>query len=173
IDPGLDTRSLVTARIARSGALEERSEQIAVRHQVLERLETLPGVRSAANANPLPFSRMFSSWSIALDDRPAPSPDAQLWCGVRMVSSGYFRTLGIPISSGRTFEPAEKQADWPHVALVNETFAHRYWPGGDPVGHRILAYKKFDLLIIGVVADTRGSCEMSGCAGSRAGRLER
>lgn len=56
--------------------------------------------------------------------------------------------------------------------MINETLARQYWPRGSALGHRIRAYER-DVAIVGVVADTRGTCDQSGCAGAGAGRLDR
>ena len=59
------------------------------------------------------------------------------------------------------------------MAIVNESFARRYWPQGSPLGHHIRAYDQYDLEIVGVVSNTLGTCGYSGCGGGGAGRLER
>src|SRR5204862_7394815 len=132
-----------------------------------------PGARAATLAQPLPFTRWGGGWQFTLDDRPPPLPGAPWMANVRGVSPGYFRTLGIPLLEGRLFEAADDLPDAPQVAVVNESFARRYWPAGHALGHHILAYGRFKPLIVGVVADSRGSCREAGCAGEDQARLER
>jgi hypothetical protein len=81
---------------------------------------------------------------------------------VRAVSTGYVSALGMRLLRGRPFVPADE--DGPRVALVNETMAERTWPGGDPVGQRILdgsdpGFDETDparwFTVVGVVRDAR------------------
>jgi len=68
------------------------------------------------------------------------------------VSTDYFRTMGIPLRRGRWFD-AHDSADAPLVAVINETMARRFWPGGDPIGRRFHFYDKPPVEIVGVVGD--------------------
>jgi putative ABC transport system permease protein len=75
----------------------------------------------------------------------------------RVVDSAYFRTLGIPLLRGRGFTEADR-AGAPHVVLINRAMAERYWPGADPIGHRIRPpgmdeHASEWLTIVGVVGD--------------------
>jgi len=170
IDPGFEARSLLTARLRFTGTDGDRQY---IYRELIDRLPTLPAVRAAALAQPLPFTRWGGDWQFTLDDRPPPLPGTTWLAEVRGVSPGYFRTLGVPLLEGRLFQAADDLRDAPQVAVVNESFARLYWPGGSPLGHRILAYNRFKPLIVGVVADTRGSCRVAGCAGEDQARLER
>jgi predicted permease len=170
VDPGFDAGSLLTARLRFTGTDADRPR---IYRALLERLPVLPGAQAAALAQPLPFTRWGGGWQFTLDDRPVPPPGSPWLAGVRGVSPGYFRTLGIPLVKGRLFDPADDLPDAPQVAIVNETFARLYWPGGNPLGHHVLAYQRFKPLIVGVVADTRGSCREAGCAGDDQARLDR
>jgi putative ABC transport system permease protein len=163
VDPGFDPRSLLTARVKLRAADAERFHR-----ELLLRLESLPGARGATIAAPLPFARLFGAWTFTLDDRPPP--EAPLTANVRGVSTGYFRTLRIPIVAGRDFQAGDERGP-DHVAIVNESFARRHWPQGNPLGRRIRAYE-VDRRIIGVAADTLGSCGATGCIGAGAGRLD-
>jgi putative ABC transport system permease protein len=170
IDPGFQQRSLLTARLRLSGTPIDRPR---LYRGLLERLPALPGARAAAVAQPLPFTRWGGKWQFTLDDRPAPAADAPLLSEVRSVSPGYFHTLGIPLIDGRLFEAADDTREAPQVAVVNQTFARQFWPQGSPLGRRILAYGRYNPRIVGVVADSRGTCRVAGCAGEDQARLER
>ncbi len=130
-------------------------------------------MRSAAIASQVPFSSWFGSWNFTLDDRPEPPPDNPWWTNVRNTSPGYLRTMGIALLHGRGLDRLDEQPPEPQVAVINQSFARRYWPGGNPLGRRIRAYSQYDLRIVGVVADTLGTCGFAGCAGGDAGRLDR
>jgi hypothetical protein len=81
--------------------------------------------------------------------------------------------MGIALIHGRGLERADEQTETSQVAVINQSFARRYFPGANPLGRRIRAYGQFDLQIVGVVADTLGTCGFAGCAGVGAGRLDR
>jgi predicted permease len=91
------------------------------------------------------------------EGRPRPKPGEEPATRVTMASEGYFRTLGIPLLSGRDFDEHD-DASQPIRVIVNETMARKYWPDGSSVGRRI---KMGDLNsdvwyeIVGVVGDVR------------------
>jgi putative ABC transport system permease protein len=96
----------------------------------------VPGVQSAATTAALPLNQ--GSWTVGFEraDRPPPPPGERPDAGVLWVSTGYRRTLDIPLRAGRDFA-ATDSAGAVHVALVNEAFARRHFPGEDPLGKRI------------------------------------
>jgi putative ABC transport system permease protein len=161
IDPGFQPRSLLTARI-KLGATQAKGDLLYRR--LNEGLAKLPGVQGFALGSPLPFVGWFGgSMDFRLSDRPPPRPEApwrMLW---HSVGPSYFSTLGIPVVRGRGFDESDTPAT-PRVAVINESFARRFFPDSDPLGRHVLAYTQFDWRIVGVVADTRGTtCPSSGC----------
>jgi predicted permease len=73
------------------------------------------------------------------------------------VSPGYFRTLGIPLRAGRDFDERDS-ARVPHVAIANETFASRHFPGEDPIGRTLITgMGQLPSQIVGIAADVRGT----------------
>jgi putative ABC transport system permease protein len=167
VDPGFDARSLLTARIQipRGNNLGELFPEL------LRRLRALPEVTGATFVREMPYGHSFNSWNFTLEDRPAPPAENPWWANARGVGEGYFPTLGIPVRQGRDFLP-EDFVEPAKTAVINEAFARQYWPQASALGHRIRAYER-DVMIVGVVGDTRGSCDQSGCSGSGAGRLDR
>jgi putative ABC transport system permease protein len=163
IDPGFEPRALLAARI-RLGASNVKGEVLYQR--LNEGLERLPGVQGFALGNPLPFvGWMGGTLDFTLGDRSPPPPGATWRLFWHMVSPSYFGTLGIPLVKGRAFDRTDT-ADSPRVAIINESFARRHFPGSDPIGRHVLAYNQFDWRIVGVVADTRGTtCPPTGCYG--------
>jgi putative ABC transport system permease protein len=126
--------------------------------QALQRVATVPGVRSAVGVRCLPMAGgCWDSVYLPLD-RPAPAqldlPDADF----NVVSADYFKTLGIPIIKGRTLTEKD-DAKSPLVALINQTMARQMWPHGDPLGKRIeqgFPQDKMPALeIVGVVGDVK------------------
>jgi MacB-like protein len=90
------------------------------------------------------------------EGQPEPPATTDYEANWNVVTSDYFRTLGIPLVRGRTFTDRDR-ASSPPVIIVNETFARRMFPAGDAIGHRIRSWRDENVLreIVGVVADVR------------------
>jgi putative ABC transport system permease protein len=169
VDPGFTSQGLLVARIK----APNNRDRGAFYRDLLDGLQSLPGAQNAAIAGQVPFSRWFGAWTFTLSDRTAPPVEAPWWTTARNVSWSYADTLKIPLKQGRLFNRTDDQPGPPRIAIINESFARRYWPGGSPLGHHIRAYDSYDLEIVGVVSNTLGTCGYSGCGGPGAGRLER
>jgi putative ABC transport system permease protein len=94
---------------------------------------------------------------IYLRDRPPVQQGTEPGIGVHRVSSGYFKTMKIPLLRGRMFTDADRK-DSPKVVLVSESAARRFWPGEDPIGKPIgIGQNGFDdhVQVIGIVGDVR------------------
>jgi predicted permease len=101
--------------------------------RILDRVDPLPGVRSASLAGSPPLHQGTWGSPINLDGRPT-RPNEDINTLLNRVSAGYFETLGIPLLRGRTIQPID-DAIAPKAAVVNKTFADRYFPNGDAIGH--------------------------------------
>jgi predicted permease len=120
--------------------------------QLLDRVRALPGVESAALTRVIPFSyNVFSSAPIEVDGYQPP-PNEQPTVEYSEVSEDYFKTLGIPIVSGREFMRTDDE-NAPLLAIVNETMAAKYWPGKEPVGQRLKAKDRW-LQVIGIARNS-------------------
>ena len=109
-----------------AGKYDTKPRQIAYYHQILERLQRIPGVRAAALTNNLPLSGANTTVSV-----PLPGAEQEL-ISTRTVSSDYFRAMGIPLLAGRTFTDAD-DASAPRVHIVNEHLARQLYPDRDPL----------------------------------------
>jgi len=157
---GFDAENLLTMQIDPPKAIE--GEQVtAFYERLLARVEALPGVKSAAITLSLPLAQMNNmSSGVTIVGQPEPGDGIPPVAFYRAVSPGYFRTMGIPLLSGRDFNERDRKGAT-QVAIVNEVFARRYLQGADPVGHKIITdlssgdedNKPVD--IVGVVADAR------------------
>ncbi len=132
VDPGLNSHNVLTFTFDLPDARYKTNQQKIFYRQLLDRLNTMPGVASAAAALPLPLSGNNFDISFTIEGRPvakgnSPVEDAQI------VSPGYFRTMGIPLLAGREFAPTETPTS-PNVVIVNQAFAKKYFPNEDPVG---------------------------------------
>jgi predicted permease len=118
---------------------------------VIARAVTLPGV-NAAGATSLPPFRCCSQWALAIDGQPRP-PDQKLMVPGNSVTPGYFDAMGIPLVRGRAFTH-DDAAGAPPVMIVNESFAQRFWPGGDALGH-LVQDGSDHTTIVGIVRDVK------------------
>jgi ABC-type antimicrobial peptide transport system permease subunit len=115
---------------------------------MLGELGRYPGVARVAAVNGLPLDRGLNMGGKPAD-RPGPKENVEF----RAVTPGYFRTLGIPVLSGRDVT-ADDSAGAVPVVVVSETAARHWWPGRPAIGQAVLADEKTPLRIVGVVADT-------------------
>ena len=121
--------------------------------ELLNRVQGLAGVESAAYARVVPFSYIgYSSAPVAVDGYQT-SPDEQPTADYDEVSPAFFSTIAIPLVSGRDFTPADDE-NAPPVAIVNEAMAAQYWRGADPVGMRLQVKDRW-MRVIGVVKNAK------------------
>ncbi len=133
VNPGFNPENVLTLRIwLPKSKYPEVYEVAAFHRQVLQRIETLPGVKSAGAINFLPLT-WGNLTAFTIEGRPAPAPGEELRVQYRVISPNYFRTMGIPLLKGRYLadQDAEKA---PGVAVINQTMARRFWPDEDPIG---------------------------------------
>ena len=132
----------------------------AILERLLTRIQAVPGVDSAAVNRCTPFTGC-SRTVVFFPDRPVDRANAP-GVGRHYTSADYFRTLGIPLISGRTLTDADRAGTRP-VALVNDTGARRFWPGENPIGKRVwfggttgpFADPAHAVEIVGVVGDVK------------------
>jgi predicted permease len=149
--PGFNTN--VVSSVVDLFSAGYKLDQAKVFHtQLLDRVRTLPGVESAALTRVIPFSyNVFSSAPIEVDGYQPP-PNEQPTVEYSEISEDYFKTLGIPIVSGREFMRTDDE-NAPLLAIVNETMAAKYWPGKDPLGQRLKAKDRW-LQVVGIAKDS-------------------
>ena len=135
MSPGFNPDHMVTMTMSLSLQGYDDAKGRQFQQQAIERIRNLPGVKAAASTNSLPLSLNTSDTSIFSEGAP-PARGAQAPNALNTrVSAGYFETMEIPLSAGRVFTEHDKE-DTPRVAVINETFARRFWPGQDAVGKR-------------------------------------
>ncbi|HEY0083772.1 MAG TPA: ABC transporter permease, partial [Pyrinomonadaceae bacterium] len=138
VDPGFGTENLLTLRVSLPGAKYSEDNQVVAFHrQALERLRTLPDVRSVGAVSALPFGgNLGARTSVWIEGRPAPPPGQELSTDVRVTDENYFQTMGIPVRAGRTFTEQEAREDR-RTILINETMARQHFPGENPLGKHL------------------------------------
>jgi putative ABC transport system permease protein len=144
---------LQTVRVTLPERLYEPDRAHIFARGVLDRIQYLPGVKSASLINSVPFGRMFIRDEFDIEGQPKPALDA----GRPAVDAGYFKTMGIPLLAGREFTAADR-AGAPRVAIVSERIVREYFPGGpsQALGRRVRLGDHADwLTVVGVVADIR------------------
>ncbi|HKK08758.1 MAG TPA: ABC transporter permease [Gemmatimonadota bacterium] len=151
VDPGFRARGLLTLGVHADGDDYRQFLQHALRD-----VRDVPGVRSAAMVRPLPLgSNTFGGETLtfSIPVRP-PAPEGQEpQVNLRMVSPGYFRTMGIPLLKGRDFDKRDAP-DVPPVVILSRSAARKYWGDEFPVGEQIRV-GKVSAEIVGVVDDIK------------------
>lgn len=153
-DTGFVADNVLTATmVLQDASYEEPTARRAYHRQVVEELRAVPGVTAAATANFLPLNHESSGDSFSVPGVEPPS-DGQTPVAIALrVSPDYFAAMGIPMRSGRAFD-ARDNIEAARVAIINDVFAERYWPDGDPMGAEILV-EDTPVQIVGVVADSK------------------
>lgn len=133
IDAGFDPEGILAFRLDLPEAdYPERSDILSFQRTLLERLEALPGVESAATTSVIPMRGHSGYFFEAEGAQPREEGQPNPVTLVRFVSIGYIETAGLQLKSGRFLTVQDTMA-----VVVNETFAHHYWGEEDPVGRRI------------------------------------
>ncbi|HKV64086.1 MAG TPA: ABC transporter permease [Candidatus Acidoferrum sp.] len=172
VNPGFEVANLLTMRIqlpeagkyvqrVPGGDMERATPQVTAFYQrLLEKTAALPGVESVGSMTGLP-THFAEGYSFSILGHPAPPPDQRPQAGYTQATAGIFRTLKIPLKKGRLLDEHDTLAA-PWVVVVNETFAHRYFPNEDPIGQQILVrYDPYPVdeerprRIVGIVGDTK------------------
>ena len=149
---GLLVRSLRSAQAADPGFTVDRAAVAGVDvgvqgysegqgriffRQLVQNTSALPGVRSVSLADRLPLDLAAQSTRVFLDQvEPTKQNEKGIELDFARVAPGYFRTLGIPLITGRDFS-ATDAADGPGVAIVSEAAAKSLWPGQNAIGRRL------------------------------------
>jgi predicted permease len=151
VDPGFDLDRGVVARITLDARRDTPEGLIAAADRLVERLEQLPGVQSAAAASlvPLGGDALAASFHPAgRSDIPGTRPTAI------SVGPRYFGTVATPLLFGREFEARDRRGA-PNVAIVNRTFSSTYFPGRSPLGQLVETGGEQPAEIVGVAADSK------------------
>jgi putative ABC transport system permease protein len=139
IDPGLRTTGVTAALIPPLGQrYPDAASRVAFFRQVIERLETTPGVESAGSSNGLPLAGAGAGDNnLRIEGRPRTTPnDPSMFTRIHIVSADYLRTLGVPLLRGRYINTGDTATTIP-VAVISEAAAKRFWNGEDPIGKRL------------------------------------
>jgi len=154
---GFQPQGVLTFRaIPRGQKYSSLPQSAAFYRQAIERIDTLPGVNSAAAVTFIPLTFVRGSKGFTIEGRPPIAPGQIPMAGYDVVTPVYFATMRIPLRQGRDFswsDTPETQA----LIIINEAMAKTYWPNEDALGKRIRQGNADDpwLTIAGVVGDIR------------------
>jgi predicted permease len=157
VEPGFQPEGVFTAQLAVPPQRYDNAKLVAFYEQLYQRLTSLPGARSAALTDRVPLTGGQTPAPVAVVGRPLPPMSERPYANRHLVSPKYFATLGIPVREGRDFDERDGSRV-PHVAIVNETFAKRHFPGEDPIGRTLITgMGQLPSQVVGVVADVRST----------------
>ena len=159
-DLGFDPDSVLTIRtelpVSAQTPYREFSARVSFYKRVLDRVERLPGVKSAGYTTFLPFTNPGGSTTILIQGAPALPVGKVNDVGMRVVTPNYFQALEIPLLKGRTFTEADGGNKTPLV-VINQKMAQQYWPDGEAIGRQL----RFDdpgtpwMTVIGTIGNVR------------------
>ncbi len=129
VDPGFRPENLLTMRVDLHVA-KNAAQRVAYFREAIERVQAIPGVRSAASIGR--FLNSYGADSIAIEGHPLSNGFEAV---DDTISGPYFETAGIPLLMGRVFS-TQDNADSTPVAIINQTMARSYWPNQNPIGRR-------------------------------------
>ena len=133
-DVGFNREGIVTAHVTLPATrYGDTAARAPFWRTLFERLEQLPDVTAATGSTALPFTNWEWQTAFTVDGREDVPNDG---AGIRVVTPGYFSTLGIPLIAGRSFTAGDVPGS-ERVLVVNQSFARRHLPGLNPVGQRI------------------------------------
>lgn len=162
VDPGFRPSRVVAADVALNGrAYDNGLARINATQGLLARLGALTGEATFAAVDGLPLDAGRANMDISVQIEgtvAAANPDGGPTAGLRLVSPGYFSLMGIPLSQGRFFNEQDT-TNAPEVAIINESFAKKYFHGINPLGKRISSpdFGPKPCVIVGIVGNVRHS----------------
>ncbi len=164
MDPGYQPERILTAsltmgdsRFPGKNVREREPLRRAFLARVVEQVAALPGVESAASVMGMPLTAISARMQVSVLGRGEPGKEETQVAGYSQVSSNYFETMGIALLRGRHFT-GHDTVETPFVAIVNETFARKFFPKQDPLGQRLKVmdgYRDRPTEIVGIIRDTR------------------
>jgi putative ABC transport system permease protein len=150
---GIDPTGVVSFQITMQGT---RYDQPQARAQLVaeveQRLHALPGVIDAGAADRMPINGCCSQYTARIEGQTFDEGHAPLITGT-IATPGYFSTLRVHLIAGRTFT-TDDDANAPRVTVINQTFAKKYWPNGDAIGHHVNTGAG-EAAVIGIVQDVK------------------
>ena len=161
VNPGFRPERVLTMEM--DLRTQQYSKDAAIRNfwqQLLDRVRALPGVQSAAVGTVVPLTDSHSRADITIEGMALPKPGSFPHPDYHLVSTGYLRTLGVPLQRGRDFTNDDNE-NTARVGLVNARLAREFWPNTDPIGKRFMFGHPTPnkppkwITVVGVTGDTK------------------
>ena len=150
----LRSEDILTAAVSMKGPNYQRAARRALSERFVENVAALPGVRAAGIVSQLPFNGGHLT-TVLIDDEAFDRAQRQRWVQSTQVTTGFFSAIGAVALRGRLFSEEDGRVNH-HVFVINQAMAQRYWPGQNPLGHRIRPASPGATTadeVIGVIAD--------------------
>ncbi len=150
VDSGIQPDHVLTfrMRLPTDNLYKQGFEQALFYRRVLDRVQQISGVQSAGLTDVLPLGQQNGTEYFSIENRPLP-PHQTLAADFRRVSAGYLHTMGVSLLQGRMLSDHDVNDSAP-VVLIDEAFAHQYWPNQNPLERRIRVWGVYRQ-IVGVV----------------------
>jgi predicted permease len=146
VDPGFKAENLLVASLNVGFNGYTEAEGLRFQDRLLDRLASLPGVRTVSLARLLPFDIISNTINASPSGYQQKTGEGKPQVDANLVSAHYFETMGTPLLSGRDFTRQDTH-DAPLVAIVNEALAAKYWPKEPVVGKQLLVSGKMHSVI--------------------------
>ena len=156
VPPGFNPDHVISMRSAEAGPKYQQDKaRIQYYQQIGDRISRLPGVQSQGAVSTLPLTASVSWGGILIEGYTPPPSEPELQVDMRVATNDYFRTMEIPLLQGRFFNDHDT-ADVPHVILIDDKMAKRFWPHESAVGKRMRANVKDPwYTVVGVVGTVK------------------
>jgi putative ABC transport system permease protein len=154
VNPGIRPDHVITfrMRLPTDNLYKSGLEQAGFYRRVIDKVDRIPGIQSAGLTDVLPLGQQNDREYFTIEKRPLPLGES-LVADFRRVSPRYFETLGIALLRGRPLSDRDTR-EAPPVILIDETMAHQYWAGENPIGQRLRLWGQFRE-IVGIVSPVR------------------
>jgi predicted permease len=155
VNPGFEPSNVMAVNLTVPLARYDTTNTNQFYRQLINRVAALPGVKIAAATSDVPPVAQINNTDMQVDGRVVPADQQEPSPHVRMVTHEYFKTLDIPVASGRFFGPEDGYGTDP-VAVINETTAKLVFPEGNAIGQRIrFSSRRPWATIVGIARDVK------------------
>ena len=154
VPPGFTTDRVLSMQLVATGPKYREDKAVAQFYQDIgSRISRLPGVIAQGQVTPLPLTGGVGWGGINVEGY-TPQPGQELQVDQRAASNDYFRTMQIALLKGRFFDDRDAIGSQ-QVAIIDEQFAQRFWPRGNPIGKHLWFDPKKPIAIAGVVGTVK------------------
>jgi putative ABC transport system permease protein len=164
VAPGFNPENLLVINLPLSPrSYGDNVVRTAAVDRMVERVSAVPGIERAGISTMIPMAGAGATIHFNRAAFPPKGPEDYVMAGYRAVTPGYLTALGVPLKRGRLITVRDI-AGAPPVVVINESMAHQYFPGLDPIGQRMQIGTEPDpnfytMEVVGIVGDVKQSFE--------------